>query len=113
MMKRNPTTIEKIKCLGDFVTDGCSLSPDMVFSDCCITHDVDYYTGIVSRAQADKNLRECIKRHGFPVLCWVYWIGVRIFGWISYYFGKPYNYRLEYKKHIEKRNLEKTIRNEE
>ena len=97
MTKRNPTRYEKLTAVTDFVTDGCSMSPDMVFSECCVEHDIDYATGFVSRADADLKLRECIKAKGFPILCYVYWIGVRLFGWMPYYFGKSQKQRKKYK----------------
>jgi hypothetical protein len=96
-MKRNPTTMETIKAFKEFMTDGCSFVPDMVFCECCVEHDVDYSTGTVTREEADKKLRECIKAEGYPILCWAYWLGVRIFGWVPYYFGISAEYREEYR----------------
>jgi hypothetical protein len=61
--------------------DGCTASPDLNFgSDCCGEHDYHYQDTDVSRAEADKRLRECIQKKGYIVLPWVYWLGVRIFG---------------------------------
>ena len=96
------TAYEKMTTFTDFVTDGCSMSPDMVFCECCIEHDVVYATGIVSRARGDAALRDCIKKKGFPILSWVYWIGVRLFGWVPFYFGNSQKYRQEYQELIAK-----------
>ena len=87
---------EQVKCLTDFATDGCTMAPDLVFSDCCVDHDIYYATTIIDRHEADKRLRKCIAARGFPALSWVYWLGVRLFGWYPYYFGFNYELRLEY-----------------
>lgn len=64
-----------------FSYDGCTAVPDFDFgADCCNTHDYHYQLQDVSRAEADKKLRECIKAKGHPILAWVYWSGVRVFG---------------------------------
>lgn len=94
--KRNPTLLEKLKLITDFATDGCTMSPDLVFSHCCVNHDVHYATGEVSREEADRQLRECISDSGFPALCWIYWFGVRLYGWIPYYFGYNSILRVEW-----------------
>lgn len=77
-----------------FNPDGCTASPDFTFKDCCIQHDYyyKYHTHRtsgepISRAEADKKLRECIanrkvlktKWH-YKLLPWVYWLGVRVGG---------------------------------
>lgn len=99
---RDPTTLEKIKCVADFATDGCTMSPDLVFTECCYVHDINYAIGDISRQAADKKLKECISKNGYPRLCWVYWIGVRLYGWIPYYFSHCYQSRLEYKNNTNK-----------
>lgn len=93
--------IEKIKHLGDFTSDGCSMAPDLVFFECCERHDVDYITN-VKRPEADKRLRECIKSTGHPILSWVYWAGVRLGGWWGYYFGDSSRKRRRYIANLEK-----------
>ena len=103
MMKRDPTTLEKLKYLGDFVSDGCSLAPDLVFFDCCEQHDLDYSTN-VKRATADKKLCLCIRDTGHPVLARIYWIGVRLGGWWGYYFGPSAEKRREYITNLEMYN---------
>ena len=100
--KRSPTLIEKLKSVTDFATDGCTMSPDLVFSHCCVEHDVDYATGEVTREEADRKLRQCIASTGYPVLCWVYWLAVRLFGWIPYYFGYNAELRIQWQEHKNK-----------
>lgn len=64
-----------------FKYDGCTASPDFDFgADCCGEHDTYYQDFSVSRAEADRRLRECIKKKGYVVLPWVYWGMVRLFG---------------------------------
>jgi hypothetical protein len=61
--------------------DGCSGVPDLDFgADCCGEHDAHYQLGTLSRAEADKRLRECMRAKGYFLLPWVYWMGVRVFG---------------------------------
>lgn len=58
--------------------DGCTAVPDFDFgADCCGEHDYHYQLGDVSRAEADKRLRQCIIKKGYPGLAWAFWIGVR------------------------------------
>lgn len=64
----------------EFTSDGCTMSPDFDFRDCCVRHDLDYWRGDMTRAQADARLRECIQTRGYFVLPWIYWVGVRLFG---------------------------------
>jgi len=103
MTKRNPNVVEKLKYLGDFVSDGCSLAPDLVFFDCCEQHDIDYSTN-VKRRIADNKLRQCIKATGFPFLAWIYWVGVRLGGWYGYYFGPSAKSRRIYITNLEKKH---------
>jgi len=58
--------------------DGCSGVPDFDFgADCCGEHDAHYQLGDVSRAEADKRLRACLRKKGYFVLPWIYYFGVR------------------------------------
>jgi hypothetical protein len=60
--------------------DGCTAVPDFDFGyDCCGEHDYHYQEGDVSRAEADKRLRQCIRKKGYFLLPWAYWLGVRMF----------------------------------
>ena len=62
--------------------DHCTLSPEGDWSLCCEAHDREYEDPeATDRAAADKHLRECIAARGHRVVCWIYWIGVRLFGW--------------------------------
>jgi len=95
MTTHDPNILQRIKAIKDFVSDGCTMAPDLTFSDCCYEHDIYYVTGAVNRKEADRCLRKCIAAKGFPVLAWIYWLGVRLFGWVFYYFGKTADYREE------------------
>jgi hypothetical protein len=93
MTIREPNILEKFKAAIDFANDGCTMAPDLTFSHCCYEHDIYYVTGAISRAEADRCLRKCISARGYPVLAWVYWLGVRLFGWFFFYFGKVADFR--------------------
>ena len=62
--------------------DGCNDAPDLNFRLCCERHDRAYAVGgrPSRRKHADAVLRYCISSHGHPILAWVYWIAVRLFG---------------------------------
>lgn len=71
--------------------DGCTAAPDFTFGECCRRHDADYTLHhdedgrALTRAQADRRLRDCIAREaatpiGRRVISWAYWIGTRLFG---------------------------------
>lgn len=72
--------------------DGCTSAPDLHYRHCCDEHDVYYRQGQdadgqpVTRAEADRRLRLCMRAAGkTPVfgrwlLPWVYWSAVRLFG---------------------------------
>jgi hypothetical protein len=69
-----------------FRYDGCTAVPDFDFGkDCCGEHDYHYQAKEISRAEADKRLRQCIQKKGYILLPWIYWLGVRIFGYKAYY----------------------------
>lgn len=63
-------------------TDGCTMSPDMNFEQCCIEHDLHYRHNSenISRAEADARLRRCIAGKNHAVVAWAYWFAVRVFG---------------------------------
>jgi hypothetical protein len=67
----------------EFSTDGCTMSPDFDFRECCVRHDYDYYDQ-VPRKKADLKLKACIAKKGHPILARVYYRGVRCFGWFRY-----------------------------
>jgi hypothetical protein len=64
------------------IVNGCTCSPNFNFEDCCDMHDYLYWRGGKwgDRERADELLRECIAKKGHPVLAWVYWTAVRLFG---------------------------------
>lgn len=93
MTKRKPTKTEMVGCFTDLLTDGCTMSPELEFTDFCNEHDYDYVLGELTREEADRDLRKNIASSGYPLLSWVYWVGVRLFGWFPYYFGVSYNVR--------------------
>lgn len=65
-----------------FKYDGCTAVPDFDFgSDCCGEHDYHYQDRTITRAEADRRLRDCLRKKGYVVLPWIYWAGVRVFGW--------------------------------
>lgn len=50
-------------------------------NSCCHQHDRDYgVNGTVTRAEADKRLRECMIKNGYPIRAWLFWGVVRTFG---------------------------------
>ena len=51
----------------DFVTDGCSASPDGSWVECCIEHDFSYWCGgsYEERVEADRVLGECVAEKGY------------------------------------------------
>lgn len=77
-----------------FSYDGCTAVPDFNFGyDCCGEHDTYYQSQVVTRAEADRKLYECILNKGVPsklgpipyntnwMLASVYYVGVRVAGW--------------------------------
>lgn len=66
-----------------FTYDGCTAVPDFDFgADCCGEHDFHYQAQVISRAEADKRLHQCILAKGYPLIAWAYWLGVRAVGWV-------------------------------
>lgn len=60
---------------------GWTNAPEDVNS-CCHQHDRDYGSrGTVSRAEADRRLRQCVAAGGRPALAWLLWAALRIGGW--------------------------------
>ena len=76
----------------------CSFVPDFNFGFCCKSHD-DYYEMGGTEEQrkfVDRCLRDCISAKGHHLLAWVYYFGVRLFGW------RFYNYKKNVAKDVEK-----------
>lgn len=92
MKKRGASTVEHYEALARLVkADGCSSAPDLWFKPCCDVHDVMYRTGKnykgepVTRAQADKQFYQCLRKHaisifGKYILAPMYYAAVRTFG---------------------------------
>lgn len=52
---------------------------------CCEQHDADYTPNSgVLRSEADKKLRDCMINNGYKFRGWIFYIGVRLFGWAFY-----------------------------
>lgn len=65
--------------------NNCTLFPEGNWSNCCKQHDEDYSEGSgVSRKDADKKLRECIKEGDRAYIVPLVYAGVRLFGWLRY-----------------------------
>lgn len=88
----------QLKNVAGFVSDGCTGVPDLIFFPCCKDHDKDYSpSSTVPRLKADCKFYGCMKKRikeknwkkwwqkKLPSL---YFIGVRLFGWLRYE-GKP------------------------
>ena len=69
-------------------SNGCSFVPDHddKIHSCCDQHDKDYADEKITRYKADLSFRQCIIKSGHPSRAWIYWVGVRAFGW--YFWGK-------------------------
>ena len=65
-----------------FESDGCTLAPDLWFTECCIAHDLAYFQGgtPADRKDADDKLYRCLREHHTIILAWVYWAAVRAMG---------------------------------
>lgn len=81
-----------------YVSDGCSVAPDLDVGACCEAHDLRYWRGgsCDERRSADAELAACIRARGHPLLAKLYFVGVRIGGaplWPTPWrwgFGWPY-----------------------
>ncbi len=75
-----------------FKTDGCSGGMSRVWrflwrkpppwEGHCITHDSAYHPGgtRLQRSEADRRLRDAVRRNGYPISAFIIWAGVRIGG---------------------------------
>ena len=86
-MPRVPKPLTKREALQlamPFHSDGCTKWPDIQeWQECCCQHDRAYQFGKywgMSRARADKELRDCVRRQGYWVAAQMMYIGVRLFG---------------------------------
>ena len=71
----------------DFKSDGCTGVPDCGFTKCCRGHDWDYMKGTNEwhRLCADWRFYMCMLRSGNPIIATIYFIGIVLIGWISFY----------------------------
>lgn len=67
-------------------SDGCSYVPDHngAVHSCCDRHDYAYRDQKLSRWLADKNMFNCIRKTGHPIIASIYWLGVRLGGWYTW-----------------------------
>lgn len=82
--------------LPDEIVNGCSggvtrfyrrfLGRDIGCRYCCDEHDLAYAEGggRNDRAIADTRFRDCIAESGRPVRAWLFWLAVRLFGWLHW-----------------------------
>lgn len=65
-----------------FHTDGCSMSLDGDWQQCCITHDIAYWCGgsREDRREADRALASCVAEQGHPIYSRFMYGGVRTGG---------------------------------
>ncbi|BAU40033.1 hypothetical protein [Ralstonia phage RSP15] len=63
----------------------CNVTRSRSLNSCCYKHDEAYGPeGTGSRLEADRALRDCIRNQGHPVKAQIYYIAVRLFGWIFF-----------------------------
>jgi hypothetical protein len=81
---RTPSDVDTSIPAG-FESDGCSLFPDGDYRDCCVQHDLAYFSGgsWKARWRADDQLRKCVAgKRGLQhrPLSFLMWLGVRVGG---------------------------------
>ncbi len=81
-----------------YSSDGCSLWPDLDYTECCEQHDRSYWQGGTAheRKLADQKLRQCVSQKNRPVNAFFMYAGVRVggHGWLPtpfrWGFGHPW-----------------------
>jgi hypothetical protein len=63
-----------------FCFDGDSGVPDLNINAACL-HDYLYFTGVLTKHQADVLLRDLMVAYGLRVSGWLYYLGVALFGY--------------------------------
>ncbi len=65
-----------------FRTDGCSVSPNGSWVQCCVEHDVAYWCGgsAEDRKRADAKFRDCVAERQSEFLGDMMYLGVRVGG---------------------------------
>lgn len=61
----------------------CTWWFDGWWGQCCHLHDIAYSTGVV-KSIADLALQNCVASVGAPIISWIMWIGVTLFGGFWY-----------------------------
>ena len=82
-----------ILALSLFFLMGLSKIGDYDISGCCLMHDEAYEDFDKPRAEADDELRVCVNTVSHTKIGNIMFLGVRVFGWIFWYW-----YRLQLKK---------------
>lgn len=64
----------------------CSFVPDLNVGECCLIHDLAYQQGgtEADRRRADVEFRRCVRMKNGPLVAWIYYSGVRLFGWLFF-----------------------------
>jgi len=85
-LSANPSSAEPLPDEEEEPEDFCSFVPDFHIGFCCAAHDDLYEVGGGERERllADLRLRDCIVEAGRPIIGWLYFVGVRLFGWIYF-----------------------------
>jgi len=56
------------------MSDGCTFSPDVNFTECCKMHDMLRRFRAVPRIEANNHLFSCMVEKKHPVLACIYWV---------------------------------------
>ena len=83
-MEKIRKALRHVYAVIDLVSGCFTMEPDFDLNLCCWRHDMLYRIGHASRRLADYDLRRCIQRKGYRILPWIYWVAVRLFGWIAW-----------------------------
>ena len=82
---------------------------DYDISGCCKMHDEDYENQLKPRKEADKDLRLCVNRVSHSKVGNVMLVGVRLAGWIFWYWHKFSKYKKSKKKSINTNERERYL----
>lgn len=68
--------------ISPFTTDGCSVVPDLNFTDCCVFHDIAYWKGGTKeqRKAADEDLAACVAKKSNKLIGSMFYWGVKLGG---------------------------------
>jgi hypothetical protein len=79
-----------------FTTDGCTLSSNGSWTECCIAHDMSYWCGgqTALRQVADRLLSSCVTASGHPLVAKFMYLAVRLGGspWLPFPWRWGYGY---------------------